>query len=58
MDLVTDHVVQLDHMHHTDRRALFKWLTVATIEQLALAVAPETSFFELIRDRFVTDAVK
>ena len=58
VNLITDHVVQLDHVHHTDSSALLKSFAAAAVEELALAIFGETGFLELFLNRFIADTVK
>ena len=58
MNLITDHVVQLDHVHDANSSALLKSFAAAAVEELALAIFGEASFLELFLNRFITDTVK
>ncbi len=53
MDLVVDQVVQLEHVDVADRCLLLHLQTGTTVDQLDLAVARQTSFFQtIVDDRF------
>ena len=58
VNLVADHVMQLNHVHDTDSSAFLKGFTAAAVEELALAVLGEAGFLELFFNRFVADTVK
>ena len=58
VNLVADHVVQLDHVHDTNSSALLKSFAAAAVEELALAIFGEAGFLELFLNRFITDTVK
>ena len=58
VNLVADHVVQLNHMHHTNCSTLLKSFAAAAVEELTLTIFGEASFLELFLNRFITDTVK
>ena len=58
MNLVADHVVQLDHVHDTDSSALLKSFAAAAVEELTLTIFGEASFLELFLNRFIADTIK
>ena len=58
MNLVADHVVQLDHVHDANSSALLKSFAAAAVEELALAVSGKAGFLELFFNCFVADTVK
>ncbi|RYC73198.1 hypothetical protein G1ANC_00538 [Candidatus Nanosynsacchari sp. TM7_ANC_38.39_G1_1] len=58
MNLVADHVVQLDHVHDTNSSTLLKGFAAAAVEELTLTIFGEASFLELFLNRFITDTVK
>ena len=58
MDLVRDHVVELEHIHNTDSDAFFEWLTSETIVKFDATIAVEASLFELLANFVVLDGVE
>ncbi|MNY15981.1 hypothetical protein D3C86_1492200 [compost metagenome] len=58
MNLVTYHVMELNDVHDTNSRTLFKRFTVTTIKQLNFTVAVVTGFFKFIANSFVGYTVK
>jgi hypothetical protein len=58
VNLVFDHVVKFQHMHHADTGAFVEWLTGQAVVELDAAIASETSFLELFGNCFIFDAIE